>query len=165
MSSNIPNFFIFEVLSCEPTDFPLYCESFLNSKFALLFLLTLSQVSSPFPYHFIVLISSSSHRASTIFHDHHEGVTRTKKHLEGGANVDHAGTGTYENLISARRCGNKRESFRKILPHSITIINIPEVELGLKIKTLEVTSEIRTNSEADTVLCLLSSYICLMWPR
>lgn len=43
-------------------------------------------------------------------------------------------------------------------------MNIVELEQELKIKTLEVISKIRTNSEADTVLCLLSSYICLLWP-
>lgn len=38
------------------------------------------------------------------------------------------------------------------------------IRAGVKNKTLEVTSKIRANSEADTVWCLLSSYICLMWP-
>lgn len=52
-----------------------------------------------------------------MFHDHHEGMKRTKENLEGGASVDHAGTGTYENLSKARRCGNKAESLGNILPH------------------------------------------------
>lgn len=109
MSLNIPNFSIFEALSHEATDFPFYCESFLNSTFALLLLLTL-WILSLFPYHSSLHCSDFiSQRASSIFYGHREGIKRTKEDLESGANVDHAETGTYENLVKARRCGNKGE--------------------------------------------------------
>lgn len=79
MSLNISNFSIFEALSHEATDIPFYCESFLNSTFALLLLLTL-WILSLFPYHSSLHCSDFiSQRASSIFYGHHEGIKRTKE--------------------------------------------------------------------------------------
>lgn len=88
-----------------------------------------------------LFLPQSWDRESSIFHDHHEAKTRTtKKILEDETSVDSASTQTLENLIHARRCGNKDKCITQISSYSITIINIFERDLELKINPSQITS-------------------------